>query len=100
VNQPVNWYINGMKVSGIFEAKTNLSKLCNEVARTGEPVLVTRRGKPLVRIDPIDDKPMTVMERREVYMAEYAGNEPENGKGDFQPPERSNEMADFDLEEE
>jgi prevent-host-death family protein len=33
--------------------KTRLSELCHEVAETGESVMVTKRGRPLVRIVPI-----------------------------------------------
>jgi len=89
-----------MKTAGIFEAKTKFSQLCDEVARTGESVMVTRRGKPLVRIDPIDDKPMTIREKRALYMAEHGGSEPDDGKGDFEPSKRSNEVSSFNLEEE
>jgi prevent-host-death family protein len=42
-----------MKALGLFEVKTRLSELCQEVADTGESVTVTRRGKPLVRIVPL-----------------------------------------------
>jgi prevent-host-death family protein len=45
-----------MKTIGMFEAKAKLSEICQRVARTGEPVLITRRGVPLVRIDPIEEK--------------------------------------------
>ncbi|RLB48130.1 MAG: hypothetical protein DRI90_25650, partial [Deltaproteobacteria bacterium] len=37
----------------LFEVKTRLSELCQEVAETGESVMVTKRGKPLVRIVPL-----------------------------------------------
>jgi len=42
-----------MKSLGLFEVKTRLSELCQEVADTGESVLVTKRGRALVRIVPI-----------------------------------------------
>lgn len=42
-----------MNAVGLFEAKTKLSEICAEVAAKGVSVLVTRRGKPLVRIEPI-----------------------------------------------
>jgi prevent-host-death family protein len=42
-----------VKSLGLFEAKTRLSELCQEVADTGESVMVTKRGKPLVRIVPV-----------------------------------------------
>lgn len=42
-----------MKVVGLFDAKNRLSEVCDHVARTGEPCMVTRRGKALVRIVPV-----------------------------------------------
>ena len=44
-----------MKEMGLFDAKNRFSELCDTVARTSEPVLVTRRGKPLVRVVPLTD---------------------------------------------
>ena len=38
---------------GIFEAKTKFSELCEQVARTGKEIVVTRRGKRVVRIAPV-----------------------------------------------
>ena len=48
-----------MKVVGIFDAKTRFSEICAEVSATREPVLVTKRGKPLVRITPVAEDPLT-----------------------------------------
>ena len=42
-----------MKSLGIFETKNHLSELCEQVATSGEPVMVTRHGKPLVCIVPV-----------------------------------------------
>jgi prevent-host-death family protein len=44
-----------MKAIGVFEVKNKLSEICETVARTSEPVLVTRRGEPLVQIQPISN---------------------------------------------
>lgn len=41
-----------MKVVGLFEAKTRFSELCRQVAKTGEEILVTNRGRPITRICP------------------------------------------------
>jgi prevent-host-death family protein len=38
---------------GIFEAKNRLSEICEQVAASGEPVLIRRRDEPLVRIVPV-----------------------------------------------
>jgi prevent-host-death family protein len=59
-----------MRAFGIFEIKTKLSQICEEVARTNEEVLVTRRGRPFVRIVPISHKGAggsEVWEARERY---------------------------------
>ncbi|MCK5198308.1 MAG: type II toxin-antitoxin system Phd/YefM family antitoxin [Spirochaetales bacterium] len=44
-----------MKAIGIFEVKTKISEICETVKETHEPVLITKRGKPMVRIIPIDE---------------------------------------------
>ena len=48
-----------MEEIGIFEAKTRFPGLCDQVVRSGTPVMVRRRGKPLVVVSPanmpIDD---------------------------------------------
>ena len=45
-----------MESVGIFEAKTHFTTLCDEVLRTGQPTLVTKRGKPLVLVTPVPSK--------------------------------------------
>ena len=42
-----------MTTIGLFEAKTKLSELCEQVARRRQAVVITRRGRPLVRIEPL-----------------------------------------------
>jgi prevent-host-death family protein len=37
---------------GLFEAKTNLSKIAEQVNRTGQSVTFTRRGEPFVDLVP------------------------------------------------
>ena len=64
-----------MQSFGIFEIKTKLSQICERVAATGESVLVTKRGKPFVRIDPIypsGDSPSRVWEARERFEKHYS----------------------------
>ena len=43
-----------MKAIGIFEVKTKISELCETVKKTHEPILITKRGIPMVRIIPIE----------------------------------------------
>ena len=40
----------------LYEAKAHLSALVEQVAATGEEVLITRRGKPMARLVPVDDR--------------------------------------------
>ena len=79
-----------MKTIGIFEIKTKLSRICEDIARSGESVLVTRRGEPLVRIVPLSSKQETgseVWEAWETYNAEGDTGE------DFSLPDRSIEAV-------
>ncbi len=46
-----------MEEIGIFEAKTKFPGLCDQVVRSGAPVLIQRRGKPLVVLSPAQVSP-------------------------------------------
>lgn len=39
-----------MREVGVLEAKTNLSALLDSVEQTGEPVMITRHGKPVAQL--------------------------------------------------
>jgi prevent-host-death family protein len=41
-----------MQEIGLFEAKTNLSKIAERVKRTGQAVTLTKRGEPYVDLVP------------------------------------------------
>lgn len=45
-----------MKVMNLFDTKNRLSEVCDQVVRTREPVVVTRRGKAIVQIVPWTDE--------------------------------------------
>lgn len=83
-----------MRTVGIFEAKAKLSEICDQVARSGESVVVTRRGKPLVRIDPVAQDRCSVWEDRAVYIAEKGRMTEE-----FDIPERSREVPASPLDD-
>ncbi len=56
-----------MNAIGLFEAKTKFSEICERVAAKGVAVVVTRRGRPLVTIEPIPvttGRPSSVWDRR------------------------------------
>lgn len=58
-----------MKHVGIFEAKTHLSALLDEVEKGGE-VTITRHGKPIAKlVQVIEAPPEEVMERRRAAIA-------------------------------
>ncbi|MDA0322491.1 MAG: type II toxin-antitoxin system prevent-host-death family antitoxin [Verrucomicrobia bacterium] len=83
-----------VKTIGIFEVKTRLSEICEAVAETQEPVTVTRRGKPLVRIDPIETDVMSVRERRARYDATYGQTETSDDIDDVTAPiERQRDLG-------
>lgn len=83
-----------MKTVGIFEAKTKLSEICDEVARSGRSVVVTRRGKPLVRIDPIQADRHSVWEDRVEYIARKG-----RWKEDFDIPTRDPQLPGSPLDD-
>ena len=76
-----------MKTVGLFEAKTKLSELCQEVAATGEPCTITRRGEPLVRLEAVHDPRISresLWARRERHLREHGMLAPE--EADFELP--------------
>lgn len=63
-----------MNQIGLFEAKTKFSEICERIAAGGEAIVVTRRGKPLVRIEsvsPRGSKPVSVWDRRAQYQKRH-----------------------------
>ncbi|MCT8344250.1 MULTISPECIES: type II toxin-antitoxin system Phd/YefM family antitoxin [Photorhabdus] len=47
-----------MEKVNIYDAKTNLSRIIQEVARTGEPVVIAKNGHALVKVIAYrEDKP-------------------------------------------
>lgn len=44
-----------MESFALYDAKNRLSELCNKVTETGEPCLISRRGRPIVKIVPVGD---------------------------------------------
>jgi prevent-host-death family protein len=42
-----------MNTVGIFEAKTKFTSLCEDVVKSGLPVMVSKRGRPIVLVTPV-----------------------------------------------
>ena len=53
-----------MATIGAFEAKTHLSQLLEKVA-AGEKFVITRHGKPVAKLVPVDEKDEPLRLRRE-----------------------------------
>jgi prevent-host-death family protein len=83
-----------MKTVGLFEAKAKLSEICERVARSGQSMVITRRGRPLVRIDPLPRGGSSVWEDRASYIATRGRLTEE-----FELPLRSRELPRSTLEE-
>ena len=86
-----------MKSIGIYEVKTKITEIFEEVQRTHESVLVTRRGQPLVRIDPIYELPAgsEVWEARSSYIGRHG-----DWEADFAPPARTADEYRNPIEED
>ena len=56
-----------MRVVNVHEAKTHLSRLIEQAAR-GEPFIIAKAGKPLVKVVPLD-APVEAQVRRLGFMA-------------------------------
>lgn len=39
----------------LYDAKNRLSEICNQVSETGQPCVISRRGKPVVKLVPVED---------------------------------------------
>jgi prevent-host-death family protein len=50
-----------MKQVGVYEAKTHLPKLLDEVER-GETVVITRHGRPVAKLVPVSGRQRSVQE--------------------------------------
>jgi prevent-host-death family protein len=50
--------IEAMKTVAVSAFKTHLLALLAEVQRTGDPLLVTKRGRPLARVEPVRESPI------------------------------------------
>ena len=51
-----------MRTVNIHEAKTHLSRLVEEAAK-GEPFVIAKAGKPLVKVVPLDEPPKKPIRR-------------------------------------
>ncbi|MEO8657467.1 MAG: type II toxin-antitoxin system prevent-host-death family antitoxin [Bryobacteraceae bacterium] len=52
-----------MKTINIHEARTHLSRLIAQVVASGEPFVIARAGKPLVKVVPLEVTPTGRVQR-------------------------------------
>ncbi|RUV36042.1 type II toxin-antitoxin system prevent-host-death family antitoxin [Mesorhizobium sp. M7A.F.Ca.MR.148.00.0.0] len=75
-----------MQTVNIHNAKTNLSRLVDRAAK-GEPFIIAKAGKPLVKVVPID-QPASSQARRLGFMA-----------GQFSVPDDFDRMGGEEIEQ-
>jgi prevent-host-death family protein len=57
---------------GIFEAKAKLSDLCGRVERRGERIVITRRGRPVAVLAPVESEQReSVWEARDRFVRKH-----------------------------
>lgn len=86
-----------MESVALYDAKNRLSELCNKVTESGEPCIISRRGKPIVKLVPFEDsgEPRSVWDTVEEAQAKYGPLDEE-----FEMPERfSSGMRSSPLDE-
>lgn len=85
-----------MESVALYDAKNRLSELCNKVTETGEPCVISRRGKPIVKLVPVDD-----MDQANSVWGTLAESQAKYGPldDDFELPKRSIEMRPSPLDE-
>lgn len=75
-----------MQTVNIHNAKTNLSRLVDRAAK-GEPFIIAKAGKPLVKVVPID-QPAAIQMKRLGFMA-----------GQFSVPDDFDSMGGDEIEQ-
>ena len=78
-----------MDMVALYDAKNRLSEICNQVSETGEPCVISRRGKPVVKLVPIEpgDSKESVWDTVEEAQARFGQLDE-----DFELPERSDQQ--------
>ena len=86
-----------METFALYDAKNRLSELCKQVVETGEPCVISRRGRPIVKLVPVDEEATraSVWETVEEAQAKYGPLDAE-----VELPERSGEARPSPLDAE
>ena len=43
-----------MDMAALYDAKNRLNEICNQVVESGQPCVISRRGKPVVKLVPVE----------------------------------------------
>lgn len=54
-----------MKFVTVTELRQKATEIIREIERTGEPIVVTKKGKPVVLMQPVSGETLTVKPSRE-----------------------------------
>ncbi|MEM1223622.1 MAG: type II toxin-antitoxin system Phd/YefM family antitoxin [Verrucomicrobiota bacterium] len=83
-----------MEMIALYDAKNRLSEICNQVLETGEPCLISRRGKAVVKLVPVYEtgKADSVWDTVEESRARYGGLEEEFELPQRKPGQRPNPL--------
>jgi prevent-host-death family protein len=73
-----------MNTVGIFEAKTKFTSLCEQVAKTGDSIVVSKRGHPMVVLSPV---PRNLQSKRPDILKAWLAWKEKNGTEDAEFPE-------------
>lgn len=83
-----------MESFALYDAKNRLSELCSKVMESGEPCIISRRGRPIVKIVPFkEEETISVWSTVEESQAKFGPL-----CEDFELPERSREMRPSPLD--
>lgn len=85
-----------MESFALYDAKNRLSELCNKVSESREPCIISRRGRPIVKLVPVDEAgpEASVWGSVEEAQAKYGPLDAE-----VELPPRSSEVRPSPLEE-
>ena len=84
-----------MDMVALYDAKNRLSELCNQVVESGQPCVISRRGKPVVKLVPVEaeDSGASVWDSVEESQARFGALE-----DDFILPPRSEVQREAPLD--
>lgn len=92
-----------LKTIGVLEAKSRFSEICSEIAESGDTVVISSRGEPLVEVRPVrqpdsaggDSRKEGILDRLRECRARFGALEDDFETPDWPPEFRFNERDPF-----